>query len=473
MFLSFIQLPPNAAVSRLVQSVVFTFLMSGAGGSYAFDSGSTGANGPLNITADTELTLPPSGVFNFTEITIADGATLTFQKNAANTPVYMLASGDVLIAGTIDIRGASAEDAADERRGGAGGPGGYDGGGGGFIGIPTEDDGGAGIGPGGGPPGTESVFGGGGAGFAGTGAASQGTAGRGGPAYGASYLIPLIGGSGGGGGTASSTNFGGGGGGGGGALLIAASGSVNISGSILAAGGRGASMDVIDDPGSGGGGSGGAVRIVATTIEGAGEINAAGADGGRAGARDGGRGSDGRIRLEAENFLRPNATIPPFSGASPNPAFVVNLPGLSITSVAGIAAPASPTGINDIVLPENIANPLAIEFATNGIPLGGVIELTATPQLGNPTTVLSTLIGGAQEAGTASASIDLANGPNVLIATTTFEVTASLQRDYSNYAMGESIKEIQVSWQPGVGSVTTFVTAMGNAYSWSGNTLLN
>ena len=53
----------------------------------AYESGSTGADGALNVTTQTLIPLPPSGVLNYSSITVASGATLQFGKNAANTPV--------------------------------------------------------------------------------------------------------------------------------------------------------------------------------------------------------------------------------------------------------------------------------------------------------------------------------------------------------------------------------------------------
>ncbi len=78
---------------------------------HAFVSGSTGALGPFSPTANTVVTLPTNGVLNYTTINIPAGVTVTFNKNVANTPVYMLASGDVNIAGTIDVSEVTAEEA--------------------------------------------------------------------------------------------------------------------------------------------------------------------------------------------------------------------------------------------------------------------------------------------------------------------------------------------------------------------------
>jgi len=54
--------------------------------------------------------LPESGVFNFTTVNIPAGVTITFRRNSRNTPVTILASGNVTIAGTIDVSGGSLQD---------------------------------------------------------------------------------------------------------------------------------------------------------------------------------------------------------------------------------------------------------------------------------------------------------------------------------------------------------------------------
>ena len=230
-----------------------------------FNSGSTGADGALNDTTlpaactratnTITCTLPastPGGVFNFTTVTIPAGVTLQFIKNARNTPVTMLATGDVTINGMINIKGTRAVGIA----GAEGGPGGFRGGDGG-VGIEADLVAGkSGEGPGGGSAGKSNNIFGGGAGFAIVGATSaNGNAqngGLGGPRYGSRTLLPLIGGSGGGGTAASTSSPGNGGGGGGGAILIASSGRIlfgSTSSGIDATGGNSAF--------TAGGGSGG------------------------------------------------------------------------------------------------------------------------------------------------------------------------------------------------------------------------
>src|SRR2546428_12002817 len=72
-----------------------------------FNSGSTGAHGALNPSAHLTLTLPASGVFNFTTVNIPGGAILRFTRTATNTPGGCLAQGDGIIAGTLVVSGSA------------------------------------------------------------------------------------------------------------------------------------------------------------------------------------------------------------------------------------------------------------------------------------------------------------------------------------------------------------------------------
>src|SRR5262245_21188513 len=124
-------------------------------GAQAMNSGSTGADGAFSPTVSTTVPLPPSGIFNFTTVTIPAGVTVTFQRNTTNTPVVVLAAGDVSIGGSINVSGTPAANTGaagdgalgDDGVPGVGGPGGFDGGRGGLAGLQR---GGAGLGPGGG-----------------------------------------------------------------------------------------------------------------------------------------------------------------------------------------------------------------------------------------------------------------------------------------------------------------------------------
>ena len=111
-----------------------------------FDAGSNGSYGPLNITADTTLPMPADGIFRCTTITVASGTTLRFSRNPLNTPVYLLASGDVSIAGSIDVSATGPVDGSGRTIGGAGGPGGFDGGASGEFGGAANRAAGSGLG---------------------------------------------------------------------------------------------------------------------------------------------------------------------------------------------------------------------------------------------------------------------------------------------------------------------------------------
>ncbi len=235
----------------------------------AFDSGSRGEDGDLEVASNALVVIPKraNGVFKYGTIRIHTGAQVRFERNDANTPIHLLATGDVLIEGTVNVSG----EAGGTFDGGRGGPGGFDGGRPGIAGKPP----GAGYGPGGGNggAGNGATEGAGGGGY-GT-RSSAGSAVNRGATYGTELLLPLLGGSGGGG----QPDLGGGGGGG--AILVASTTRIEIRslGRIVANGAQ--------TPGWGFG-SGGAVRLVAPEVAGTGSVSAIGYN----------FAGDGRIRVD-------------------------------------------------------------------------------------------------------------------------------------------------------------------------------
>ena len=125
--------------TRILTTIFITIMLSSS--VYAFDSGSTGADGAFLPSVDTRLDLPADGIFNFTEVNIPAGVTVTFNSNATNTPVIMLVSGNATIDGVIDVSGGDAApsngagngNVGDDGQPGAAGPGGFRGGRGGLI----------------------------------------------------------------------------------------------------------------------------------------------------------------------------------------------------------------------------------------------------------------------------------------------------------------------------------------------------
>lgn len=459
-----------------------------------FNSGSTGVDGAFNPPSSVPpgttvngstytVPLPASGIFNFTTITVPSGTTVTFARNATNTPVTLLASGDVTIVGTIDLSAAAGvayqTTTATYPTGGKGGPGGYDGGSGETKAASTTG-GGNGLGPGGGKgaavsqsPSTTGCHGGG-AGHVNAGATGYTYVncganydGAGGIAYGNTAEMPLLGGSGGGGAGTILGQTGGGGGGGGGAILIASSGTLTLTGAIRVNGGAGGNGNPSGiNAGGGGGGAGGAIRLMATTLAGAGGTLSASAGAGGTSYHGGygGAGSVGRIRLESYNStaswtISPSPTLTP-----PGSVQLTAMPNLSITSVAGVATPSAPTGsysVPDVTLPPTTTSPVTVALAASNIPLGTTVTVTATPLLGAATTATSTGLSGTVASSTASATLSVSfNTTTVLTATATFTLLADAGGG-PVYAEGEEVTHVRVAAVVGGPSSVTYLTRSG------------
>ena len=345
-----------------------------------FSSGSTGALGAFNPATNTVVTLPADGILNYT--------------NAANTPVTLLATGNVTVAGTISVNGALAPPCSggNPAPGGAGGPGGFDGGRGGAQGV-VNTEGSVGQGPGGGA------------------LAGHGT-------YGAPNnflaLIPLFGGSGATGSNGDTSACGLGGSGGGGAIVIASTTQISVTGAITANGGPQPPVCA-----TGLAGSGGAIRLVAPfiTVPSPGQLEAKSPHNG---ISTGCFGGAGRIQLEAFNFgvipsTTPAASIVNTPGpvtAASTPA-LTNLPTVKIASVAGINAPATPTGsytTADITLPGGTSNPVTVTFNATNTPVGSVFQVKAMPPSGAAVVVNSAPSTGTFASSTATATVTLPTG---------------------------------------------------------------
>jgi hypothetical protein len=480
-----VQVDPAACAGiwgkSMTRLLAFGVMAVASPAAFAFVSGSTGADGALTPNVNTEIQLPPSGILNYTTINIPSGVTVRFRRNALNTPVVLLVSGDATIAGAIDLSGRKAADSfgagsgnvADDGLPGEGGPGGYGGGRGGLA-DPSAAAGGpragqSGLGPGGGRPGISDLNNGncwGGAGTFGSQGPHSGCGTSAPPTYGTVQLSPLIGGSGGAGGNGNTSTGGTGGGGGGGAILIAVTGTLNVTGSIQANGGGGGDTGQAwlgAGVGSvGGGGSGGGIRLVATTLTGNGAINAVGAGTGTH-PNIGNRGTAGvgRIRLEAETFTRSAATNPAYTTSAPQPLELVDVPVLRIIRVAGVDAPAEPTGNADIVLPATTPNPVQVVIQTANVPLGTTVNVINTPPRGEPVTTVSTALAGTVAQATATANVNLIDGPSVLLATLSFSVSAQQARALSFFTEGEPVASVELAAAASGPAQTVLVTQSG------------
>ncbi|HKE25329.1 MAG TPA: hypothetical protein VKB88_23385 [Bryobacteraceae bacterium] len=331
---------------------------------------------------------PPNNIYNFGAIDIDSGYTVTFQRNLANTPAILLATGNVTINGTVDVSGGNGTaptNPAVPGVPGLGGPGGFNGAAGPVQGAPDQIDFTAGLGPGaGGLPGSGSAQ----ASFA---------AGSTSLDYGIPQLQPLIGGS--GGGSFLNTNISAPGAGGGGALLIAASGTIDL-GPVATA----ACAIIANSPGTG---SGGAIRLVATNLTGGRCLSATNASQSITAA--------GRIRLESAQASQYTGTTTPTASTN-NPLFDPPItlfppvtPTLQIVSIGGVTPPASPTAnasTPDVILPGSTVN---VVLQATHVPSGTAVQILVAPQFGGgPSQIVSgTLTGTVGQPKTATISVTL------------------------------------------------------------------
>ncbi|MGH7233627.1 MAG: hypothetical protein ACREJU_20035 [Nitrospiraceae bacterium] len=437
-----------------------------------FNSGSTGSDGafaPTCTPTPCSVTVPltNSGIFNFTTVTIPSGVTVKFAANAANTPVTLLATGDVTVASgaIMDVSGSPGIGASASRpivhAGGPGGPGGFAGGQGGARGS-ANSSASAGQGPGGGGlPSSASGF----CGVGGT--------------YGApasfTSLIPLLGGSGGGGqnsavggggacgtGGTCATQPGSSGGGGGGAMLIASSTRIIVNGSIKATGGLGGTVSNLTVQ-TAGSGSGGAIRLVAPQISGVGTLDARSTITGCV-------GEPGRIRLEASTLTFTGTSNPAASTSStPGPVTaasippLTDLPTLRISAIGGAAAPPASSGFYttaDVTLAAGTINPAPVTLTATNIPVGTVFSVKLVPQFSGPVTVTTSPSTGTFATSTAAATVSFPTGQiSVLNAFGSF--TLPQIAGFFPLIDGEPVDRMIVATTDGGTSIVTLISRSG------------
>jgi hypothetical protein len=398
-------------------TVAFALIVAGSTAQgQTFNSGSTGADGPLDFTgvpAGTVIDFDPvalgfdperDNVYHFTTITVPPGVTIRLADSKLHGPVFWLASGAVLIRGTLDLNGKPGHDIVVSpalRVPAEPGAGGFSGGIGGHnTGTAPPQQG---LGPGGGPAGTPSTNG----------------LGTGGSVGGNEFLVPLFGGSGGGGGlTGGPFDWGGGGGAGGGAIAIASSVSITIDGSIVSEGGRATTLSTSGCAGGGGGGgSGGAIRLAAPTVRGSGTLAARGGQilGGACVNNTGvsfPRGGAGRVRIEAFQHEFGGTVQATLSKGSPVSAFLPPGPtSVRVVSIAGVGVPVNPTGsftLPDVTIDQGAAVPVQIE--AHFVPPGTVVKLHLFSLEGPDQIVSSAPLAGSLESSIATATVTFPAG---------------------------------------------------------------
>ncbi|MGB7208760.1 MAG: hypothetical protein WBD27_08900 [Pyrinomonadaceae bacterium] len=349
-----------------------------------FSSGSTGADGALDLlnacgpSNVCHVQIPESGVLNYTTINIPGTPThrtLRFIRNSRNTPVILLAQGNVTIGGTVDV-------SADHYSGGLGyvpGPGGFYGGTGGLPGF----------GPGGGTQSSPH-----------------------GKWIGPLSLVPIVGGSGGYGATGCNS-----GGGGGGAIVIASSTSITVTGLLIAYGSSGCGS-------AGGFGSGGAIRLVANNLTVLGSLSAQNVFSNNVLLY-------GVVRLEATSLTFTGSSSPAATLSPINPNIVSGAQTqLTIQSVGGFLVPSyagSRFDTIDLLLPNQIPDPVNVVVSANNIPTGTQVQVGFVSGSPGGTSTSCNLSGSlANSSCTATVSNLNRTGVTYLLATAAFAPPAPL-----------------------------------------------
>jgi len=377
------------------------------------DVGSDGSDGAFEPVSNTVIDLsmvgtgPGTGVydatewaviFNYTSVNIPAGVTVRFINHPSGAPVVWLVSGDVTIAGSVNLNGEA--DVGGAARAPIPGPGGFRGG---RAFLSAESEGAGGHGPGGGAY-TAGVndhgIGG-----------SYGTVGNRNTAdsiYGNEKIVPLIGGS---GGSSARGTGNRGGGAGGGAILIAANNTITLTGSIVSDGGG---TTTCCGGWYGGGGSGGAIRLIADTTTGGGSLLARGGNGA-------GYGGKGRIRVEANTNSLTHAGDPTYTQDFPDvppmifpPAAspVVTVTQLTVGGV-DIPVPSDPSASFEFPMQDvsiDALDPITVHIAATDVPLDWIVEVRAVTKSGSTTTVVADPLAGTEASSTTTASITLPRG---------------------------------------------------------------
>ncbi len=403
---------------KSIVAATLLFLLSLTAHAQTFSSGSTGADGALDLSNAPDnqnfyVQLPESGVLNYTTVNIPRLKVLGFKRNSRNTPAIILAQGNVLIVGSIEVDQASFNSCCfigfDVP-----GPGGF------YGGAPNQP----GFGPGGGqlPPGI-----------------------GGGRWVGPLSLSPIVGGSG-GRGTAGRVGCGGGG-----AIIIASSGTITMTSTAFMSAGTFVFIGSVCNFDNGG--SGGAIRLVANALDIAGQLRATGAN-------------NGVIRLEATSLTFTGSSVPAAVLAPINPTIVLSaMPQLTIQSVGGYAVPSyagSRFDTVDLLLPNQLPDPLSVVVRANNIPVGTQINVGFVSGSGQATSAPGTLSGSfASSSATATISNLNRTGVTYLLATAVFDVPQSAQN--ANPPGKNQVERVRVEAAPGKEPKFVFLRKDGSA----------
>jgi hypothetical protein len=123
-----------------------------------------------------------------------------------------------------------------------------------------------------------------------------------------------------------------------------------------------------------------------------------------------------------------------------------------------------PSGSNDVTLPANLPNPVSVEVSGNGIPLGTIIAIRVTPSFGVQESATTPGLAGALGNSTASASVNIPAGSNVVSASATFTIVGDLRESMRRFAQGEPVDRIRLETTLGQTGKAYAVTQAGREF---------
>lgn len=152
------------------------------------------------------------------------------------------------------------------------------------------------------------------------------------------------------------------------------------------------------------------------------------------------------------------------TSGGPSSVTLASGPTLRIASVAGVAAPASPSGsftVADVVLPPNTTNPVTVNLEASNIPLGTTVTVSVKGQYGAGTSATSSGLAGTEAASTASASVTVpTDEPSIISASASFTLIAA-SGNGPVFVQGEEVERVRVTATLNGPSQVVYVTRSG------------
>ena len=103
--------------------------------------------------------------------------------------------------------------------------------------------------------------------------------------------------------------------------------------------------------------------------------------------------------------------------------------------------------------------------ATTGVPVGNTVALKVVPAQGSPVSAVSSALAGTSDTATASVQVNIAAGPSVLQASTTYNIVVAQGEALSKYAQGERVEKVRLETALGGAPTVTLITVSGREFT--------